>query len=314
MYLHELNDTKKLFQAVSDEKGIMPYLVEKDYWIMHALYGLKKQGFNFELKGGTSLSKGFNIIERFSEDLDIHIHPNQAEKVKAGPNHVKPAHVESRVKFFDNLVANINIPGMQAVRDPSYDDSKMRNAGIILQYNNLFASEKGIKEGVLLEVGFDQTTPFELIDISSWAYDKAIEIEPALDQNRALEIKCYYPEYTFVEKLQTISTKARKQQETGEFGVNFLRHFYDIHKLLQEKRVTSFIGTDKYFEHKKKRFRASDELDLKKNLAFNLDKNSGLYEEYKNEFKKIAPLFMFSSPSFDEVYKDIINLREKDNC
>jgi len=38
---------------------IDPYLVEKDYWIMHALWGLQQQGFQFELKGGTSLFKGY---------------------------------------------------------------------------------------------------------------------------------------------------------------------------------------------------------------------------------------------------------------
>jgi predicted nucleotidyltransferase component of viral defense system len=43
--------------------------VEKDYWIMHGLYGLQQMGMSFELKGGTSLSKGYGIIERFSEDI-----------------------------------------------------------------------------------------------------------------------------------------------------------------------------------------------------------------------------------------------------
>ncbi|WP_425485263.1 nucleotidyl transferase AbiEii/AbiGii toxin family protein [Burkholderia guangdongensis] len=38
---------------------------------MQCLWGLQAQGFQFELKGGTSLSKGFGIIHRFSEDIDI---------------------------------------------------------------------------------------------------------------------------------------------------------------------------------------------------------------------------------------------------
>ena len=72
-YLHEHKDFKSLLDIVADEMGIEAGLVEKDYWIMHTLYGLKKQGFQFELKGGTSLSKGFQIIDRFSEDIDIHL-------------------------------------------------------------------------------------------------------------------------------------------------------------------------------------------------------------------------------------------------
>jgi predicted nucleotidyltransferase component of viral defense system len=46
-----------------------------DYWIMHAVFGLKQLGLTFELKGGTSLSKGFGVIHRFSEDIDIRIEP-----------------------------------------------------------------------------------------------------------------------------------------------------------------------------------------------------------------------------------------------
>lgn len=54
---------------------------------MHCLWGIQQQGLKFELKGGTSLSKGFGIIERFSEDIDIQIHPSENENVKIGKNH-----------------------------------------------------------------------------------------------------------------------------------------------------------------------------------------------------------------------------------
>jgi predicted nucleotidyltransferase component of viral defense system len=65
-YLHQRKDFPELLNILADEQNILPYLIEKDYWIMHVLYGLKKQGFDFELKGGTSLSKGYKIIDRFS--------------------------------------------------------------------------------------------------------------------------------------------------------------------------------------------------------------------------------------------------------
>jgi len=43
---------------------------------MHALWGLQRLGFRFELKGGTSLPKGHGLIHRFSEDIDILIQPD----------------------------------------------------------------------------------------------------------------------------------------------------------------------------------------------------------------------------------------------
>ena len=66
--LHNHPQFADLIRIVAAEKGIDPGLVEKDYWIMHCLYGLQQLGLTFELKGGTSLSKGFQIINRFSED------------------------------------------------------------------------------------------------------------------------------------------------------------------------------------------------------------------------------------------------------
>ena len=63
--LHRHKDFAALIRIVGEELAIDPVLVEKDYWIMHCLYGLQQMGLAFQLKGGTSLSKGFGIIERF---------------------------------------------------------------------------------------------------------------------------------------------------------------------------------------------------------------------------------------------------------
>lgn len=45
---------------------------------MHGLWGLAQLGFAFQLKGGTSLSKGYRLIDRFSEDIDILIEPKDS--------------------------------------------------------------------------------------------------------------------------------------------------------------------------------------------------------------------------------------------
>lgn len=50
----------------------------------------------------------------------------------------------------------------------------MRSAGIRGQYISHFEPLKALKEGILFEMGFDKTTPYEEKDISSWAYDRVI--------------------------------------------------------------------------------------------------------------------------------------------
>jgi predicted nucleotidyltransferase component of viral defense system len=61
-FIHNDPEFKELLSIVSTKKGIDITLVEKDYWIMHALYSLQQQGIEFELKGGTSLSKGYGFV------------------------------------------------------------------------------------------------------------------------------------------------------------------------------------------------------------------------------------------------------------
>ena len=102
-FLHDRRDFKELLAVVAEQRGIDPILVEKDYWIMHCLWGLKAAGFYFELKGGTSLSKGFGVIHRFSEDIDIRIDPPLTMNVKVGRNHDKHVHVESRRTYYEWL-------------------------------------------------------------------------------------------------------------------------------------------------------------------------------------------------------------------
>lgn len=314
VFVHQHPKAKDLFLVTTRElkplyPNIRPTLVEKDYWIMHALWGLKSLALNFQLKGGTSLSKGFGIIDRFSEDIDIHIEPFDNEKLFIGKNHDEEKHIKSRERFFNHLVDKIAIPGLKAKRDYDFDDRKLRNAGIRLFYESHFEPDPTIKDGILLEVGFDQTFPHEPINITSWAYTQAKNSNIAINDNVANNIDCYFPEYTFVEKLQAISKKVRQQQEKGEFSTNFLRHYYDIYKLLHEKRVIDFIGTDSYLKHKQNRF-GKDEKDLTKNLAFNLDKDKKLFEEYSNQYDSIEGLFISEMPAFESIFEKIAEYRE----
>ena len=170
-FCHELDDFPELCRVISDKQNILPQLVEKDYWIMHCLYGLEKLGFEFEMKGGTSLSKGWGLLERFSEDIDLQINPPSTLPI--GKNHRKSRHIKQRKAFFDELAERIKIDGIIEIkRELTFDDDQMRNAGIYLKYLSHFSNIDGVKSGILLEIGFDQTAPNESKIISSWAFVK----------------------------------------------------------------------------------------------------------------------------------------------
>ncbi|MCX6250487.1 MAG: nucleotidyl transferase AbiEii/AbiGii toxin family protein [Bacteroidetes bacterium] len=74
MNLHKYNQAfTNAIQATSDSLKILPVFIEKDYWITLALKRLSESQFRETVvfKGGTSLSKGYKLINRFSEDIDI---------------------------------------------------------------------------------------------------------------------------------------------------------------------------------------------------------------------------------------------------
>jgi hypothetical protein len=300
-FLHDRSDFDQLLRVVANDRGLAPVLVEKDYWIMHGLWGLQNQGFVFELKGGTSLSKGFKVIHRFSEDIDIRIEPLPGMDVKVGRNHDKPAHIASRQAYYDELSKRIRIPGIESVeRDTYFDDEKFRSAGIRLSYSTRTSTLSGVKDGILLELGFDDTAPNRPVTISSWALDYALDRSTQVFDNRAVDVACYAPTHTFVEKLQTISTKYRRLTEVKEFPVNFLRHYYDVYCLLELDEVQAFMKTPAYPKRKEQRFRSGDELMIAKNAAFTL-KDPAQRAFFAREYKKSAALYHQGQPDFDQL-------------
>lgn len=87
MYLHKDKEAfKNIIEMVSGEVGRTPTVVEKDYYVTMILKLLSEQLDNCVFKGGTSLSKGFRAIDRFSEDIDItfdeHIGESRRKKLK----------------------------------------------------------------------------------------------------------------------------------------------------------------------------------------------------------------------------------------
>jgi len=311
IFLHHHPDFADLIRIVAEHHGIdAPALVEKDYWIMHCLYGLQQLGMDFELKGGTSLSKAYEIIDRFSEDIDIHIEPPADMGVKTGRNQNKPTQVESRKEFYDWLSRSIKIDGIdRVIRDIEFDDKRYRSGGIRLHYTSVTSIIDDLKEGILLEVGFDDVAPNTAKVISSWAYEYAVDKVNIID-NRAIDVLCYLPEYTLVEKLQAISTKYRKQQDGGTFPRNFMRHYYDVYALLQDEAVQSFIGTPAYCKHKAKRFPAADNQTISENEAFMLS-DPAIRKVYEQEYYKTPRLYYTAQPAFDDILARIHEWADK---
>lgn len=305
-FFHERKDAKALFETLAAEKGYPPAVVEKDYWVMHGLWGLQKNGLQFEMKGGTSLSKGWDVIQRFSEDIDIRFNPPADLNIKGE----KEKHITARFDFYDDLAAKISIPGIKAERNKAFDDEKAQNGGISLKYDSYFDPLPGLKPEVLLEAGFARTAPNEPRDFSSWALDKALAAGLPVVDNRAPAVKCFNPEYTFVDKLQTICRRFRQHRDRNDAERDrprqFMRHYYDLFMLLGVERVQKFIGTKAYADYKTEKLKGADAAEFAARTPFTLP-DAGLLALFDEEFETMNTLLLGPGPKFKEV---VARLRE----
>lgn len=303
-FIHNDPEFKELISIVSNQKGIDITLVEKDYWIMHALYSLQQQGIEFELKGGTSLSKGYGLIHRFSEDIDIHIRTNFGLYIegKEDKSQVKAA----RKEFYDVFANSLSINGIiEIVRDHEFDDKdKFRSGGIRLYYESHTPTLEGLKDGILLEAGFDTVTPNSPIDISSWIWEHLISIDAQLNyiNNTATGVQCYHPGYTLVEKLQTIVRKYRNRNNPGASDdKNFMRQYYDVYCLLGNSEIQTFIGTPEYLAHKAARIKGADnQIPLKDHPALLLS-DLEIRESFQKRYQSTSKLYYNGQPEFEQL-------------
>jgi hypothetical protein len=216
--------------------------------------------------------------------------------------------VAARKSFYDWLAENIKINGIiSVIRDRAFDDERnYRSGGIRLIYKSSTSAITGVKDGILLEVGFDTVTPNRKITIGSWAYDKASGFQSNVIDNQAKDIICYHPGYTFVEKLQTIATKFRNEKSKPENSkVNFMRQYYDLYCLLADEEVQQFIGTPEYLAHKEVRFPKEDfAIPISENEAFLLN-DPEIKSDFIKRYQATAALYYRGQPDFDELLKRI---------
>ena len=162
-----------------------------------------------------------------------------------------------------------------------------------------------LKDGVLLEAGFAQVAPNQPKTISSWAYEQALASGVEVIVNRAIDVPCYDPGYTLVEKLQAVARKYRQYKDGRALPKNFMRHYYDIHSLLADPAVREFTKTEAFDTHVQNTFSATErETPMIENQAYLLDEKAD-FEEFKSEYEGKRDIYFRRQPDFGELISTI---------
>jgi hypothetical protein len=234
-FVHEDAEFGDLLRIVAGERRIAPGLVEKDYWVTHTLWALHNTGLEVWFKGGTSLSKGFGLIERFSEDLDLKLLPGSVRSLPLVSNWTSKgarATTERRA-YFAALPGLLRVPGAEVALGEVADTS-WRAAGIRVSYPGRYLADLGsvMKPFVLLEVGSARTTPAVRCDMTSFVHDylAATKQLPSFDGNRPTGVRCVHPLVTLLEKLDALHRRVSRGDASP---ATFVRHYEDAARVIR---------------------------------------------------------------------------------
>lgn len=284
MTLHENSDTfRNAIRAASEHHEIRNVFVEKDYWVTLFLKrlsdSLHKDTVVF--KGGTSLSKVYKLINRFSEDVDLAL-------IKTGKE------TGGQIKALIRKIEKELSSGFNEVEIEGITSKKGNYRKTAYEYDKVLEQElkSGIEDKLILEINsLANPVPYKLLSINSLIAQFFIESDQSERIGEfgleSFELNVLVPESTLIEKILSIIRLSFYEDGIVQLRKK-VRHFYDIYFLSKSAECKIFIESEEFLE----RF----------NLMFDEDKEK--FDDPENWIQSKytdAPIFK----SFDNIWDQV---------
>jgi hypothetical protein len=292
--------------------------VEKDYYVTEILRIIARRlGEQAMFKGGTSLSKGWGLIERFSEDIDLFVNP---EGFDPPPGKNK---MDRILKELAEAVAEH--PALTWLHEEGQTIGGFGRQDLF-GYETLFAELPGIRAAVRLEPGIGSGTfPTEEVPITSLVGQFLSETAAAefsdVEDLTGFEMTLLHYRRTFVEKLFALHGKVARLQDGGQPLGRDARHYPDLYVLAGEQEVRAMLASPEYegirrdYDEKSREFFSRSYLPPP-NLSFAeslaLFPSEELRERLEREYEEQCQLLFATKvyPSFDQVLARFEEIRE----
>jgi hypothetical protein len=244
MKLFEHPDFEQAILQASEHfrgRGLRPALIEKDYYVTEALRIIAATvGDRVIFKGGTSLSKGWNLIQRFSEDVDIFLDTRAFE-----PALGKRA-IDRELKHLrDAIDAH---PALTFVSEESRTIGGFGRSDRF-SYGQRFGGPGEVASQVLVEAGTasgrEPTANIELHSyLGTFLNEKGLSL--GAEDEEGFSMRLLHFRRTFVEKLFAIHGKVELLKRDGRPIGSYARHYYDLFQLAAQQDVTAMLASDEY--------------------------------------------------------------------
>lgn len=316
--------------------NIAEVAVEKDFWVcwtLRKLFGLPRWENQLTFKGGTSLSKCWKIIERFSEDLDIVINrealgfgganaPELAPSRKQTNKYLKALHEACRQCIEESInplllaVLSTEIPA-SLVWDLIADPADMDGQTLLFSYPTVFPSGATyLRRAIKIEMGArSDTDPAAIRIISPYISD----VFPDLFHESCIKVRAVLPTHTFWEKAMLLHEENFRPPSKRRRKEYMARHYYDIYRLIKAGVASEAIADKELFlrlaKHRSVSFRQTwmDYSTLAKGKLNLVPSNEQMPEwraDYNNMQKEI---FFGEAPEFDEIIARVQDFQDSFN-
>jgi len=225
-------DFEATLDAAADQLGLVAAVVEKDYWVSQALRAVvATHPEDFVFKGGTSLSKCFGLIERFSEDIDVLVLPRDRGRAAR-----------------DTLMKAMGDAAAEAIGDE--EPTRDGGGGFHRTYHLTYPRKRAVgwlRPTIDLEMGIrGGPNPSERRSLEPLIRTPLHEAGVNVDEHEDLtpvELSVLHPGRTAIEKLALLSERAETcdRDPAQEFPQALGRHFYDVYMLLGDDHVQDFL-------------------------------------------------------------------------
>ena len=314
-----------IIERVSDAKNLSPAIIEKDLWVCVTLdYLFTKSPWkdNLAFKGGTSLSKAFNLIERFSEDIDLILNWRVIGYETKEPLVERSNTKQDKInKEFDirteEFLKTIFIPKIKEdlaklinrKLEISYEDE-----AVIIGYSNDYADES-ILHVIRLEIGAKAAwTPTEAATIRPYI----AEVYPEQFGDASVSVCTTTPERTFWEKATILHHEANRPDDLP-VPPRISRHYYDIYRMAKIGILVRALEQSELLEQVadfKAKFypRKWAGYELARLGTLKLTPSDVHKDALRRDYAKMAGMIYGERPEFDELMTDITEIEKKINA
>ena len=232
------SNLRAIFGNTATRRGISPAIIEKDFWVcflLEVLFNQSKYSKHFAFKGGTSLSKVYKAIERFSEDIDLildwrFLGYSLTQPWESRSNTKQESFNQEAALRTEQFIVTEFVPSLEESLSSSIKDFDLHidpddSQTVLFRYPQIF-TDKSLLQEIRLEIGplaaWSPSADKPITPYAAEEFPKAFRMPSTLV--RTVEAK-----RTFWEKATILHREANRKN--GRLPIRYSRHYYDLHML-----------------------------------------------------------------------------------